>query len=268
MHKGDSAKMITSMVQSSLVFIEPALETCILISNETREESMYETDEVKSKSAQFSSFLRTRNVKSIGTVDVPSSARMQIENILTGSGLDRVVGLEEDILNCANKYLYDQLIYSREIDEDRLSTRLSSFSSEMDVLSYISLYSNDLVAVEMDTLQFMLTDRASTKPLYHLQQELSLLQSTKTSLNQTKLDILQSQQVAGENWNESLLRSSQSTMSSADGLEIDSINRFGTNEEYLGFVQTGPDLYAKSANPHFLCNEKTVSSYSVFMSHQ
>jgi hypothetical protein len=305
MQKSDSAKMVTSLIHSSLVFIEPALETCILIGEAAKEEDLFGAIDSKSKqvitssataiatTTSPSSLLASKSVKSIGTVDIPTSAKIQIENILQGRGggtsvniENCMMSLEEDILNCANKYLYDQLIYSREIDEDRLSTRLSSLTSELDVLNYMSLYSNDLIALDMDSISFMLTDRSSTKPLHHLYNELLSIESLHETMNHFKQDVIQSfyqnsinvadapppadpaaadlvHETNGSvnetdlNWNEYLDPLSYVTSKGVGHLP----SSYSSHGDYPGFIQTGPNVYAKVSNPHFVCNEKTVSSY-------
>jgi hypothetical protein len=306
MQKSDSAKMVTTLVQSSLVFIEPALETCVLIGEDSKEEDIFCAIDPKSTSAANSasvSLLSSKSVKSIGTVDLPTSAKIQIENILQGSGTESCVSLEEDILNCANKYLYDQLIYSREIDDDRLSTRLSSLTSELDVLNYMSLYANDLIALDLDSISFMLSDRSSTKPLHHLYNELLSVQTLHQTMNQFKSDAIKSfyensinvsdtdspasalaasspaaadpalassltaataatvgKELMDESdlsWNENLDPLSYVTSRGVGHLPAS----YSPHGEYPGFLQTGPNVYAKITNPHFVCNEKTVSSY-------
>lgn len=279
MQKSDSAKMVTSLIQSSLVFIESALETCILIGEDSKEEDVFCAIDSKSRQASSTpasaSLLSSKKVKSIGTVDIPTSVKIQIENILQGRGVDDCMSLEEDILNCANKYLYDQLIYSRETDDDRLSTRLSSLTSELDILNYMSLYSNDLIALDMDSISFMLTDRSSTKPLHHLYNELLPIQTLHETMNNFKQDVLQSfyensinvtdaaplvNTTLNEtdlNWNDNLDPLSYVTPSGVGHLSAST----SSHEDYPGFLQTGPNVYAKISNPHFVCNEKTVSSY-------
>jgi hypothetical protein len=278
MHQSDSAKMFTSLTQSSLVFIEPSLEDCIFIGQDSPDDDIFSA--INSKSESSSSFLSSKRVKNIGTVDIPSSAKIQIENILQGSTLENCTSLEEDILNCANKYLYDQLIYSREIDDDRLSTRLSSFTSELDILNYMSLYSNDLIALDMDSIHFMLTDRSSSKSLHHLQNELISIRSLQQTMNLLREQTIQdfySSSLLSVGSEEGKEEKEEERKTQESDQEIAEINREDPTAlastlapsaygEYLGFIQTGPDLYAKIANPHFLCNEKTVSSYASFKS--
>ena len=279
MQKSDSAKMVTTLIQSSLVFIESTLETCILIGEDSKEEDVFCA--IDSKSGQASStpasasLLSSKKVKSIGTVDIPTSVKIQIENILQGRGGvdDDCMSLEEDILNCANKYLYDQLIYSRETDDDRLSTRLSSLTSELDILNYMSLYSNDLIALDMDSISFMLTDRSSTKPLHHLYNELLPIQTLHETMNNFKQDVLQSFYENSIHVTDAVpvvnTTLSETDLNRNDNLEpLSSVTSSGlsvslssSQEDYPGFLQTGPNVYAKVSNPHFVCNEKTVSSY-------
>ena len=256
MHKTDSAKMITSTVFSSIVFIEPTLQECL----ENRQESKDDDNSFNPNFSDQSLFLTPRSKGTASnklTIDIPIKAKDQIENILTNSennsATKYLIHLEGDILNCSNKYLYDQLIYSHEINLTRLETYLSSLTSEHDLISYIILmYCNEVISYDNKIIKYILNKRSTIKKLTTVYNELNLLDDINKNISKIK-EMLNKQFYENE-----FIESVDSYFQRLN----ENLNKNKT--EYTNFTQIGTDLYSKTINPHFLCNERTVKSYEEY----
>lgn len=271
MHKTDSAKMVTSTIFSSIVFIEPTLQDCLEGRQESKDEDSNNNNFLNNtggspnhnNSTDQSSFLASRSkiVSSNSlTIEIPLKAKNQIENIITNNPSSEndpennyLINLEEDIFNYSNKYLYDQLIYSHEINITRLETYLSSLTSEHDLISYIILmYCNEVISYDNKIIKYILNKRSTIKTLTNIYHELNLLDDINNNINKIK-DMLNKQFYENE---------------VTESIEVyfhklnENLNK--NKAEYTNFTQIGTDLFSKTINPHFLCNERTVKSYEAY----
>ena len=260
-HRGisqmESAGMLTKKAEEVMAYIEPLLQGCAYAEDEGLQA---EEDVPEILQAALTRRVVTRDFCSL---DVPQEAKRKIENIISFSQYDVESGLEEDLLVRANRYLYDQALFMREVDYCRLSKRLGSLTAEGDIIKYMSYFDRESVAGEMDIITFMATDRASSKPFTHIERNLTAIVGIKKRLDACKAAIRAELDVCSA-CSPISVGSAFSGLPTAlaDGESAYSDSMLSASDEYHGFVQTSPDVYTKLSNPHFVCNQRAAASYA------
>lgn len=253
--------MLTKVVESTIVSIESLLESCAY-ADEDDENGAVDESIPEIIKANLS---RKINQKELASLDIPYEAKTKIENILNFSGYNVDTGLEDELLQRANRYLYDQALCLREVDYSRLSKRLSSCTAESDILKYMSFFDQESIAFEMDAITFTAADRASAKPFSQVGNNFTCIRDIKCRIDEAKGVVLSkiAETKKLENLWDADVDPQHRIFTNPTGTTID-IDRTEANEDYPGFVQTGPDMYTKISNPHFVCNQRAAASYASF----
>jgi hypothetical protein len=257
----ESANKLTKLVESTIVSIEPYLEGCAYVDEDEEKGAVDESIPEITKA----NLTRKVTQKELASLDIPQEAKDKIENILHFSGYDCDTGLEEEMLQRANRYLYDQALCLREVDYARLSKRLSSCTAESDILKYMSFFDQESIAYEMDAITFTATDRASAKPFSQVGNNFTVIRDIKRRIDGAKLALLA--QAATDRQESPIADSSaelQKHIFTAGTGGADDSEHSEANQDYPGFVQTGPDMYTKISNPHFVCNQRAAASYASY----
>lgn len=259
--------MVTKKLEEIMSYIEPLLERCAY----TEEDDDENGQKAAVPEITKANLSRRKSNREMLSLDVPVEAKQKIETVLEYSQYDTDSGLEEELMNRAHRYLYDQALCVREVDHMRLSKRLSSVTTESDILKYMSYFDKESVAADMDAITFMATDRASSKPFGYIERNFSCIRDIKNRFDQTKAaliaDTINDVQSSGridDLGNAIDLQCRGMHPVNSDDYCRNTEAVLSTNEEYVGFLQTGPDIYTKISNPHFVCNQRAAASYAKY----
>lgn len=244
MEQTESAALAHGVMMNSLMLIEPVLESCI--------STPLEAEAVPVAMPEVEKQLLSKHTKqaSFVSVELPAEGRERLERILRATDYTELCGMEEEVLSAATRYLFEQYIYSREANGDRISTRLSSLTTENIIMQYAYLFDEEYVAMDLDTIRYMAVDRATGKPYFNLEDLVTRLTPIYEAFKRSKERVVPREQATA-----------LSTFSDLRNKESDD-----ESIDMTKFRQLNADLYQKTMNSHFLCNEVAAKRYSSFHS--
>ena len=90
---------------------------------------------------------------------MPEPAKKKLEEICAATSLP--LGLEDEMYKLIANYMFQHTMYARSIGFEKLSRRMSTFTSQADLLQYSSLYSLEELASNLDSILFMTSSEGS-----------------------------------------------------------------------------------------------------------
>ena len=145
--------------------------------------------------------------------------------------------------------------------------RLSSLTNDKNIVTYMSMFTQDSVVMDIDTIKFIATDRATSYPLTALDACLSKLRPLKKKFDQklkkTATKHSSDKQCVNNSKNAlAVAKYGADLEEESEQKEFDLLRV--SSKEYVGFTKIGPDLYSKISNPSFICNESAANFYTMY----
>jgi hypothetical protein len=160
-------------------------------------------------------------------------------------------GLETAILNQCQRYLFDQVVLLRDLDESRIAKRMSTLTSSRGIMEYASMFSRELVAEDLDSLSFITSDSPLFSTLVEVDELKVSLSSIQERLRQSREHLL----APPTSTTDETEAGAQDRSKEDDGAQLNL-------HEYEGFVFKSPDIYVRRTNPFLIVNEVAASKYS------
>ena len=169
------------------------------------------------------------------------------------------VGLELELQVRSSQYLLDQVMYSRELSDIRISRITSSLLSSKSLTKYTSFYEKEDLACEYLSLSTAVREMsAANLANKNRSRSLECLVATLKPLHDAY-----SAAVAPELTQDVCIEIVQqpSELIPHSTIRDSDLTRIGMSAEYEGFVEIAYDLYAKISNPYFKLNEVAVITF-------
>jgi hypothetical protein len=168
-------------------------------------------------------------------------------------------GIESKLQALAARYLFQQVVYAREISIHRLASRLSALTTEKTILDYALTFEKESLVSNLDMITFIATDGPSYQTFYELENFVESLQVLHERYKERAQELIDEYNQLDSAVKGPVVEESDSSevRLSFDDIEVAErtlISRV-TNKEYPGFKCIGLDQYEKLSNPYLHINE-------------
>lgn len=217
---------------------------------------------------------------------VPDNIEEKLHNLARKKGVGS--GLSAELQRLAFQYVVQQVLYAKEIDNDRLSSRLSYITSEQVAMKYVNIFESfdtnillETLAIDYEVIQYMLHDNMSIQSYHTLNSYLSSesVQDQYLKFSSSKKKYLAS--ITNQNSNTAVTNGNSMKMDHVD-LSNELMNTTDNNEQqnsseislssdvplassdhlYPGLTRIAPDVYIRTSNPYLQMNEIGAIGYS------
>jgi hypothetical protein len=195
----------------------------------------------------------------LAMIQVPSAINQKLVSVASQAGV--CTGLSNELQRMAFKYLLQKTMYTKEINIERLSKRLSYLSSERVILDYISYFEKDAIVPEIDEITYMAMDSTGHNSFDELERTLSSLFYQHQQYVIKKMEVLAELQSVSTKTNrnqddktsETKLDTDEyltsSTLDKQMDDKINEIMKSRDRENYPGLTYITSDVYFRTSNP-------------------
>jgi hypothetical protein len=201
--------------------------------------------------------LTTKSVTYDNSVRIPESVRSKLYDACMKRKIG--FGIESKLQALAARYLFQQVVYAREISMHRLASRLSALTTEKTILEYALTFEKESLAANLDMMTFIATDGPSYQAFYELENLVESLSVLHERHNQKVRELLneynkQASTKFPEPASAAVEPEFRMVIGDVTATEQALISKV-TNKEYPGFKCVGNDQYEKLSNPYLHINE-------------
>jgi hypothetical protein len=292
MKQRESAFNAHYLISNTLVFVEADLQNHLDDTVTNRDSSTDMLPQMrqsiaynKAESSRSSITSFSPAPKIYNSLEPPMEVKDHVK-LLTSVG-KAAIGIETEVQKNINRYLFQQVSYHRDIDNERLSKRLSNSTTQTSILKYASLYDKYSFVSEFDKISYIATDAPSYQNFDELENVFDILSPEHESYIQNVNEYQKS--ISDTTSTESIasLIDSKNDDKNSDNIDVSDKSPSSPNyyisddptqsshisymsfprgvyaKEYTDFVLISPDLYKRVTNKYLQVNEISAESFSL-----